>query len=406
MTPDIAHHVRRVLSAAAWRGGELVGVDRVSWQTLESIRRPEWLYRGGIPRTAIEFRTPAPATAADVALCERLIAAFARTSDAGTTTGMWSWIADTRQGSLADALRERNARRLADLLASMFQSEFVVGMAAGSLGSRAQSRVGGRIWGLRTLDGLVSLGEAIGAIPAETPEQGSPGRSIREAGVDGVAAAIEERLGVPLGFPDIGAPFGIRAGERVIPIDWPEQAYGAVRLRDALRGEALACDETTNVVEIGAGYGGMAYWFARLCPAIGRYTIVDLPIVNVIHGYFLARALGPRAVSFFGEEPAQIAVVPDTALSSVAAPVQAVANKDSMPEMTESVMDEYLRWAARTGVQVVFSYNQEASVSFHGERQGVVADGIARVGGFRRIRRDASWVRRGYVEEIYVARGG
>jgi hypothetical protein len=63
---------------------------------------------------------------------------------------------------------------------------------------------------------------------------------------------------------------------------------------------------------------------------------------------------------------------------------------------------EYLEWARANCRGLFFSYNQEAQASFGGERQNLVPAAVAAVGGFARLRRDASWVRRGYVEEIYV----
>lgn len=43
----------------------------------------------------------------------------------------------------------------------------------------------------------------------------------------------------------------------------------------------------------------MAYWLLRMSNL--RYTIVDLPLINVLQGYFLSQALGPSKVSLHGE---------------------------------------------------------------------------------------------------------
>jgi hypothetical protein len=178
-------------------------------------------------------------------------------------------------------------------------------------------------------------------------------------------------------------------GGRLIPLEWPEQIYAASRLR--------AVGPMRTVVEIGAGYGAMAYWAVRL-NTIDRYTIVDLPIVNVLQGYFLSKAIGE--VTLFGEPQGRIAVLPNTALGEIETPVDLVINKDSMPEMPEDAMLEYLTWA-RSSCRSFFSYNQEARADFQGEKQNNVPHGVETVGGFELVRRDASWVRRGYVEEIY-----
>jgi hypothetical protein len=395
--PPARRAVRRVAG--------LLGATPYNWTTLKMVRRREWLYRGRrvIPRGRLEFRSPFPPTDDDVVLSGRLIEAYVRATgggdDAPQTTGIWEWIRNERQGRLADALERRDADRLAALLASMFREEFVVGMAYGDLIRDAMSPLGARIWWLRSLDSLVSLAEALAVVPVETPEQGRVGVAF-EHGVTGVVAAIERALGTTIDFPAVGAAYGIRAGATLVAPDSPEQIYAAVRLRDAARRHAGA-DGDLRVVEIGAGYGAMAYWFLRLCPTVGRYWIVDLPIVNVLQGYFLSQALGPERVSLLGETPRQVAILPDSRLDAIEVPYDVLANKDSMPEMPETAMIGYLEWARATCGGILFSYNQEAGAAFQGEPQNVVPHAVARVGGFARVRRDLSWVRPGYVEEIY-----
>jgi hypothetical protein len=383
------------------RAAQRVGLTPFNRMTLEMIRRPEWLYRGRgrIPRGPLEIRPAAPVTDGDLALCERLIAAYhtaiGGNSPADQTSGMWSWIFDQRQQGLAGALDRRDASDLASQLASMFQQEFMVGISYGNLIRDAESGLGARLWSLKTLDGLVSLAEALDVAPAENPEQGSLGLAF-EGGLEGLVAAIEGRLGASLDFPAVGAAYGIRAGSALIPPEWPEQIYAASRLLDAARPHGPA-----SVVEIGAGYGAMAYWFLRLRPSTERYWIVDLPIVNVLQGYFLSKALGPSQVALYGEPPAQLTVVPNSGLHAIETPYDVLVNKDSMPEMPEQVMLDYLSWARTACEHLFFSYNQEASADFEGQRQQRVSSGVARTGGFTRVRRDPSWVRRGYVEEIY-----
>ena len=60
------------------------------------------------------------------------------------------------------------------------------------------------------------------------------------------------------------------------------------------------------------------------------------------------------------------------------------------------------RLASRIWCLKSYSYNQEVNADFLGEAQGVVHRATAALGCFERLRRDESWVRRGYVEEIYV----
>jgi hypothetical protein len=387
--------------------GKSVGLTSFNRTTLEMIRRPEWLYRGRgrIPRGRLEFRPVHPVTDDDRALCRRLIDAYARATGgpegAESTTGMWAWIFTQRQRRLAEALERQDVDALAAMLADMLRQDFVVGMAYGDLIGDANSRIGGRLWWIKSLDSLASLAESLGAAPAESPEQGEVGRAF-DAGLDGLVAAIERQLGSTIDFPDVGAPYGVQVGTALIPPDWPEQVYAARRIADAVERHVATPPGGVRIVEIGAGYGAMAYAMLKLLAGVGRYSIVDLPIVNVIQGYFLSKALGTDEVSLFCEAPSKVSVVPNHALDIVGTPCDVVVNKDSMPEMPEQAVLAYLNWTKAAGAQLFFSYNQEAEASFAGERQNLVPAAVAAVGGFTRLRRDASWVRRGYVEEIYA----
>jgi hypothetical protein len=376
-------------------------------QVLESIRRPEWVYRGQLPQGELHFRRPRPIAEDDLTLCGRLIAAYAAAAGGRQASeqaeGMWSWIIDARQRALAEVLEAHDTSALASMLASMFQSRFILGIAYGDLCRHSdESPLAAHIWWLKALDGLLSLAEATGAVPAEGPEQGVLGQAF-ENGIADVVQKTEDQLGISIDFPDVGAPYGLMAADKLIPLESPEQIYAAMRLRDAMRLH-LQPKETVHVVEIGGGYGGMAYWFLQLQTNVKHYSIVDLPTVNVLQGYFLSKVLGTHAVSFFGETPAQVVIVPDSELRTLA-PCDVLVNKDSFPEMPEEALSEYLAWAHSKCTGIAYSYNQETAAPFLGVRQNLVPEAMRRVGNFTRLRRDCSWLRRGYVEEVY-ARGG
>lgn len=404
---------RTPLALALGGAGARVGVTPHNWRLLRSTRRPQLhlCAPGRVPRPPLQARPPADATEADEALCERLIAAYERAlqgrSSDSQASGMWSWIYETRQRPLAEILDRRDAPALAVELASMFRKRFMLGIAPGSLVTHSESRLGARIWRLKSLDGLISLAEALGVVPVENPEQGDTGVAL-ERGLPDLVKRVEGSLGVSIDFPNIGAPYGLCIQERLVTIDSPEQIYSAVRLEQALRVHLHpSAAEAPSIVEVGGGYGATCYWFLRRHAAVTRYVIIDLPIVNVLQGYFLSRALGRSAVSLFGEEPAQVVITPSAALSTIAAPYDVLVNKDSMPEMPEDAVLEYLRWARSTCSGIFYSSNQESRAAFLGQRQGLVTQAIERTGGFSRLRRDQSWVRPGYVEEVYgITNGG
>ncbi|HEX4466169.1 MAG TPA: hypothetical protein VH025_03205 [Solirubrobacteraceae bacterium] len=244
---------------------------------------------------------------------------------------------------------------------------------------------------------LVSLAEVLGTVRTENPEQDSVGVAFRNSIAD-VVEAVEASLGFTVDFPHVGAAYGIEPAGRLLPPETPEQIYAALRLRAAVEAHVPA-GEGRHVVEIGGGYGAMAYWFLRMMDV--RYTVVDLPIINVLQGYFLAEALGHDNVSLLGEPPRTVTVVPNTSLDAIQMPVSAVANKDSMPEIPEPAVVDYLEWTKRIRSAVFWSYNQEAAFPVDGTPQTVVPEVVARVGGLTRVDRELSFLRRGYAIETY-----
>jgi hypothetical protein len=150
-----------------------------------------------------------------------------------------------------------------------------------------------------------------------------------------------------------------------------------------------------RVGEIGAGLGRVAY-YAR-CLGIADYTIVDVPIVNVI---------GPDRIVLCGEAR------PHDTSSVVIAPAQSfgdaslgsfdlVLNQDSLPELGPTVAADYVR-KIRGCAQRFLSINHEAETAISASsRHQVVHRVVDEVGGHRTIHRFPYWLRTGYVEELF-----
>lgn len=394
--------VRKLISA-----GTRVGVTPYNWRLLKSTRHRQLHLRvRDLAPPPYEARVAQPVGDADVALCERLIAAYGAAlggcAGEGQVDGMWLWIYETRQRRLAEILDERDAHALAFELASMFRSTFVLGIAPGALIDHSRSPLGERIWRVKAVDGLISLAQALGIVAVQDAEQGR-GSIALDAGLPGLVAKVEATLGYPIDFPGVGAAHGVLIDSRLLTIDSAEQIYSAVRVEQALRLHLTAKQaKAPRIVEIGGGYGAMAYWFLSGPATPSRYTIVDLPIVGVLQGYFLSKALGATQVSLYGEAPARVVLVPNTALAAVQTPCDVLVNKDSMPEMPKAAVLEYLAWARTGCAGIFFSCNQESTREVLGDEQGMVPRLVEQTGGFARLCRDQSWVRAGYVEEIYT----
>jgi hypothetical protein len=366
--------------------------------------RPDWLLKRSVVPTKpkIVFRDPKPVTSKELALCERLLAAYAlaRTGGPQTEEGMWTQPTfQHRQRALMEPLERQDPTLLAERLAEMFRSDFVLGLSAPGSLAVGGSGLTRRIISWDALHRFVALAESQAAVPVENPEQGAAGLAFA-GGINALVEATEDALGVPLDFPNIGAAYGLRLDGRLVTPETPDQLYGAARLREAI-GNFLKVQESVRVVEIGGGYGGMAYWFLRMTTD-ARYAIVDLPLVNVMQGYFLSLALGEDAVSLCGESERQVSIVPPHELTVISTPCDVLVNKDSLPEIPRTEAIAYLAWAKQHCTGLFYSYNQEAgAVALDNTTQNVVSELVGNVEGYSRVRRDSSWLRAGYVEEIY-----
>ncbi|HEV2348444.1 MAG TPA: putative sugar O-methyltransferase [Terriglobia bacterium] len=393
-----------------------IGLTGYNLYLLRSLKRPEWVYGGNgrIPYKKLTLVPAAKITGADISLCERLIRAYHRALSnpaAGEAlSGLWSENIKRHYQKLTLGLDQKDPPQLATALSSMFTESFLYGIASADQFKQASSWLGSRIWSLKCLDDVVSLAECLGLVRTECPEQGVLGYAFKD-GLEELVEKIESALGMSIGFPNVGAPYGISAGHSLITMEAPEHIGVAWRVNQALQYYLhRQYSDSPNIVEIGAGFGGTAHWLMKLRKmSVGSYTIVDLPLANVLQGYFLSKAFGDTKVSFY-EEPlpeiagqGAIAILPTIALDSLKEKnTDLLVNENSMPEMPEQAVVDYIMWAKNNVRGIFYSYNQEAYSPMKGVAQVLVPDVVRRVGGLKLLTRNFSWMRRGYVEEVYA----
>ena len=95
---------------------------------------------------------------------------------------------------------------------------------------------------------------------------------------------------------NIGNPFGIMLDGALIPLEAPYQHYCAYKLSTLLK------PGPASVVEIGGGFGGMAYFLLRDRQPL-TYFDFDLPETIALASYFLMKAFPSLTFLLFGEEP-------------------------------------------------------------------------------------------------------
>lgn len=351
-------------------------------------------------------------TAADVAICERLLRAYARaTQDRAQYEGsqsedIWTAIA-RRQGAFFQVLGSNNPSQLAAYLCNMSRHDATHGTVQGEVEYRHLKRSARyRTYiGRMAKDKLVSLAEALGAIPSENPEQGSWARN-GDLGEADLAKKIEAALGISIIPPAIdGGLFKVGLD----PYRFGERDCNAIYTAWLMR-QLLAQDRSVSVCEIGGGVGRVAYWATQ--QGIDKYTLLDLPHINVLQGFYLLKALPDAHVLLYGESQETFAslgkairVMPGfTCKAGSGQSFDLVLNQDSFPEIHEGIVLDYLKWI-KASAPVFLSINHESQPNLgNGALQNNVPHLIAGMGGFSRESRNQYWLRRGYVTEVYRVR--
>jgi hypothetical protein len=373
------------------------------------IRRPEWL-RSYSKHPPSEF---APRVrrdqASDEAIASRIISSHQRiklTEERADVPSlkdsMWGRFLQDEYAALRRLVEQGDSGGLALYLSTIFRSEAVNGYTYGTMFDPFPHRWWYLPVGIEL--SVVALAESVGILRAECPEQGQIGYWRNEHTEEQLIERLESFFSLRIEAPRTGDARGILFGGRFLTPETCSQIHTAHRIREAINRE-IGTSIELNIVEIGGGYGGLCYWMHRLIGSrINRYVVVDLPEVNVVQAYFLS-SLETGELLLFGEESrkgdSRIELIPHWTLSGLDLRPNVLINQDSMPEMPEAEVERYLSWGSDNVDGLFFSFNQEAYSPWRGIPQVHVPSVVGRYPRFRRIERNASWVRRGYVEEVY-----
>jgi hypothetical protein len=344
-------------------------------------------------------------TERDRAIAERLLRAYSLAANVEAIDGhrrrdVWSKIRE-QQAGFVTLLERGEPATLAAYLCNMSRHDATRGTVQGDVeyarictGSEYRDFIA-----LMIKDKLVSLGEALGVVSCENPEQGVWGGSLH-TDIDTLVDAIEKRMGVVISPPAIdGGLLKIRSARALFHDRDLHGLFTAWSLRQMI-------DCQSSVCEIGGGSGRLAYWSVQL--GVKSYTIVDLPLTNVIQAYYLLKALPAAEIRLFGEREAasgqtQVTILPDFCVKDIEpASFDIVVNQDSFPEIHRQTVLDYLVWIKSASRNFFYSINHESKPRGHGaDLQQNVPELVEELGGYRRISRTPYWLRRGYVAELY-----
>lgn len=368
------------------------------------IRRPEWLrVHSGKQIKSLESELPYP-DPLDVSIAARLVAMYRRAAE-GTgpsdalvpEESMWGTLRLELYSTVSNLVARGDEVALARHLAKIFRTDAVNGYAYGTTFDPWPHR-----WAYLPIAielSVVTLAESLGILRAETHEQGQVAYWRAQFTEEQLIGEIEAFFGFRVEAPRAGDPKGILFGGRFLTRETCSHLYSAHRMREAIDRAQIAAP--LDIVEIGGGYGGTCYWLGKILgERIGRYVIVDLPEVSIVQATFLG-ASDSRQLVLYGEDRPAIELLPHFRLDELDLRPNILINQDSMPEMPQSEVERYLAWGSENLSGLFISFNQEAYSPWAGVPQVHVPTVVKGFPRYRRLARETSWDRRGYVEEIY-----
>jgi hypothetical protein len=297
------------------------------------------------------------------------------------------WTINTKdQAKFCSLLKSNNPKEVAQYLCNMNKEDATIGTVQGNY-EYERLRISSRyrkFIAVMAKDKLVSLAEALGVLPIENPEQGSYGKNIHEDG-EILYKKICKKIGFDIAPPDIdGGLLKLKVGSSLFNERDCNAIYTGYTIKDAKK-----------VCEIGGGSGRVCLWGSKF--GISEYTILDLPHINVIQGFYLLKSMG-ESVSLYGEPVKQIRILPCHHLPEER--FDLVLNQDSFPEIGENTVINYLHWIQKHA-DAFLSINHESKPPYSGGNHINVNELIEKVGGFKQLYRNLYWIRKGYTVEKY-----
>ncbi len=355
------------------------------------------------PTPEVEVPSNALTIAERVRAAYRLATAEAEAHPKSSPSGQWGRLIARSYGDLMRALHDNDLLRLATTLERMFATRTTTGLSMGGESSYVLDSRGRDFYVDWWIDGLYCLASYLGLLSETMETAQSPIASVRA--LEELHRAVVEGLGTGLDFPAVCGAWGIEF-EGVLT---PRSSWRHLHAAHAMLDETKSLG-SPRIVEVGGGFGGVAYWTQRLRPDAIEYTIYDFPIVNAIAGYFLLRALPARLVVLNGERPEpgvpHIAVLPNwRVFQEPDCGADLAFNQDSLPEMPREVALGYLGVFDRIVRVGFYSENQEDAHPWDPEdaqsAQLRLPDLENVMQRLRRASRFRAWMRRGYFETLY-----
>jgi hypothetical protein len=324
----------------------------------------------------------------DRSTIERIIAAYGRACNTVYAEGQSPWNQEIHNLKLPihNALLEESVEVVADIFRHPSRNYLFYGFDNTCKSNEANFAAEWWQNWLKSIayDKLVCLAEFLAISRVANPEVYYLGYPEPE-NCETILLGLEEYFGTKLSFPN---PFANEIGLLTSRGVASDRALYA--LYQIARMKATAAHDM-RVVEIGAGLGRSAYY--AYAAGINDYTIIDLPITNAVQSYFLASTLGEDKIALFGEEaqPNKILIYPPTSFLDSSNTYDLAVNVDSITEMPMEIAKAYIK---------EISARASIFLSINHEFNNFTARELIIQSSPKRMTRNLSWLRRGYIDEV------
>ena len=299
-------------------------------------------------------------------------------------TGQWEEISNTHQIPIVNYLNENDYESIKKMLSNPLSNDLMYGFDNLANSLRSKFRIETVTENDLAADHFFALAEYLGIVKYRSPESLiSPIRESVEISPI-IEEIIQKVFKKNILFPNIyPGEKGIITKFGIATLRVPSAIYQAIQTKKY--GE--------KVCEIGAGLGRTAY-FANLL-GVKKYTIVDIPIPSLVQGYFLINSLPDVKFSFTGSDSINKGIelrVPSDFFNSNEK-YDLVLNVDSLTEIGKDDAIRYFK-EIKKKAKYFLSINHEYNLF-------TISELAFEFPEFKLISRSRSWIRPGYIEELY-----
>jgi hypothetical protein len=320
-------------------------------------------------------------------------------------SGMWSHILSKFYEELIPFLQQNEFEKAAELLSGIFDTEITEGLGMVKT-ARYHIKLFEKPFASLWADHLIRLSEALGIIKIRSFEQAGGGYN--DSLDPNIDELIKKICNIITGNsilirPNIGKCYGVEIDSTIWNIRDFDFILAAKTVSDLMLER-----KNISIMEIGGGFGGLAYWFYKI--GFRNITIYDVPEMNIIQAYYLSKTLPDIKISFYDEynkpekNSSEIKILPYWCLDNVSLKSYDLAiNQDSLPEIPVPIAKYYLKKIIETTKEYFYSANQEAYAPNYlsGFLQEPVHELVKDIKELRLLFRSQFWVRTGYAQEIY-----